>query len=83
MDPKADDQTYSMPMVNVEEFIGKTVGRLRPLRPANIQKTGRAIYDLSKFKVCDPGVFRFDSHEEADKWMLKMAIKRAHQAAKS
>jgi hypothetical protein len=78
---KSDDQTYSV--FNVDEFIGKTVGRRKPIRLANIQKTGRSIYGLSKFRVCDPGVYRFDSHEEADEWMLKMAIKRAHQAAKS
>lgn len=81
MDHNVGDQTFRV--TNVEEFIGKTVGRRKPGRPGKVQKTGRAIYRLSGFKVCDPGVYRFGSHEEADEWMLQMAIKRAHLAAKS
>lgn len=75
MDQSADDQTYHV--INVEEFIGKTVGRRRPGRPGKAQKTGRAIFRLSGFTVCESGVYRFNSHEEADEWMLQMAIKRA------
>lgn len=77
----ADDQTH--PVINVEEFIGKTVGRRKLRKPASVQKTGRAIYQRSGFRVCDPGIHRFDSFEEADQWMRQMAIKRARQAEKS
>ncbi len=70
-------------VVNTEEFIGKTVGRRRTGDPARIQRIGRAIYRSAGFRVCDPGVYRFKSHEEANQWMLQMAVKRALQAAKS
>ena len=81
MNNAADDQTH--PVINVEEFIGKAVGRRTPLKPLSVQETGRSFYRSAGFRVCDPGVYRFESFEEADKWMLEMAIKRAHQAEKS
>jgi hypothetical protein len=81
MDQYSDPQTH--PVLNVEEFIGKTVGRRKVVSAAHQQKIGRSIFRHSGFRVCDPGVYRFNSFEEADEWMLKMAIKRAHLAAKS
>ncbi len=81
MNVDGGEQAY--PMINVEEFLGKTVGRRESRRPGNAQETGRAIYRRSGFKVCDSGVFRFSSHEEANEWMMQMAIKRAHRAARS
>lgn len=81
MDQKPDDQTY--PVINVDEWIGKTVGRRKPATLGAIQKTAREFFRSAQFRVCDPGVYRFSSHEEADEWMLKMAVKRALQAEKS
>ena len=81
MAENGDDQTHSV--INVEEFIGKTVGRRKPAKSTSVQKSGQAIYRRSGFRVCDPGVHRFDSFDEADKWMRQMAIKRARQAEKS
>ena len=70
------------PVINVEEHIGKTVGRRQVRSSSNVQKTGQAIYRRSRFRVCDPGVYRFESFEEADLWMRQMAVKRATQAEK-
>jgi hypothetical protein len=81
MDENSDPQTHSV--VNVEERIGKTVGRRKIVSAAHQQKVGRSVFRHSGFRVCDPGVYRFNSFEEADAWMQKMAIKRAHLAAKS
>lgn len=81
MDQNANEQSH--PLVNLEEFVGKIVGRRKPRSPAEIQRIGLEIYRVSRFRVCDPGVYRFSSHEEANEWNLQMAIKRAHLAAKS
>lgn len=81
MNQKPDDHTY--PVINVEEPIGKTVGRRKPPTPGAIQKTAREFFRSARIRVCDPGVYRFSSHQEADEWMRKMAIKRGLQAEKS
>jgi hypothetical protein len=74
-----DDQTH--PVINVEETIGKTVGKRKPgsaaERSRRIQETARDIYLTRGFSVYPKGVYRFNSHEEADEWMMKMAIRRA------
>lgn len=82
---KRMDSTGAQPpsVINVDESIGKTVGRRNRTSPAHVQKTGREIYRASGFRVCDPGVYRFKTHEEADAWNLQMAMKRAHRAARS
>jgi hypothetical protein len=61
------------PVVNVEEFIVKTVGRRVP------NDSGEALEDALKQesssqtrKICPRGVYRFHSHEEADAWMERM-----------
>lgn len=72
----------SLPPPNVEEPIGKTVGRRRAVSPSKIQETGRQIYHRLAFRVCPPGVYRFHSHEEADEWMRQMAVKRAIEGGK-
>jgi hypothetical protein len=65
------------PLINLEDWIGKTVGRRRPpsdlsagmaYTPADARDWQRAF--------CAPGiprgVYRFASHEEADAWLTKM-----------
>ena len=75
----SDDQTH--PVINVEETIGKTVGKRKPpssLEQARrIQEDGSKIYRSQQFQVCPKGVYRFHSHEEADEWMRQMTIRRA------
>ncbi len=75
-----DDQCH--PVINVGEEIGKWVGRRGTPIPSGIQKTGRQIYQSRGFAVCPKGVHRFNSHEEADEWMIKMAVDRAIKAEK-
>ncbi len=75
----ADDQIY--PVINVEEEIGRIVGRKNVSSPAavcaRIQETGREIYRTQGFRVCPKGVFKFRSFEEADEWMNREMIRRA------
>lgn len=59
-------------VVNVEEFIGKTVGRRVPPSGAGLQKTLNQALKTQERGLCPKGVYRFNSHEEADAWMVKM-----------
>ena len=66
------------PVVNVEEFIGKTVGRRVPAPGAGLQKTLNQVMAGQHRGVCPRVVFRFNSHEEADAWILKnQSLKKA------
>ena len=65
------------PLVNVEEQIGKTVGRRRP--PAGLPETtaytpadARDWQRAFRTPGIPRGVYRFASHEEADAWLMKM-----------
>lgn len=63
------------PVVNIEETIGKTVGRRRPIDPLPVRASD--IADAEAWRrafggVRVPrGVFKFHSHEEADAWLMK------------
>ena len=64
-------------VINIEEFVGKTVGRRSP--PADPMKLGFAMQAttnqlLQSFghKLSPKGVFRFRTHQEANAWMEKM-----------
>ena len=57
------------PVVNVEEFIGKTVGRRVPASGAGLQITLNQVLVGQQRGVCPRGVYRFHSHEEADAWL--------------
>ena len=64
-------------VINIEEFIGKTVGRRTPPRDAlktgfAMQRTTNALMKSFGHKLRPRGVYRFKSHEEADAWNLKM-----------
>ncbi|CAN5468387.1 hypothetical protein BH18VER2_BH18VER2_04150 [soil metagenome] len=69
-------------VINVEDPVGKTVGR-RKLKNAwkfgmEGQKTANDLRrSFGHVGVCPKGVFRFKSHEEADQWMVKMLVKSA------
>jgi len=71
--PDNDDQIH--PVINVEEFIGKQVGRRKPRRGLTLE--GSRIRDMIAWRKAFGGVgvpkgaFRFNSHEEADHWMTQ------------
>lgn len=59
------------PVVNVEEPIGKTVGKRLPPSGAGLQKTLNQALASQKRGLGPRGVFRFHSFEEADAWTMK------------
>jgi hypothetical protein len=68
----------TQPFINLEENIGKVVGR-RTEAPADSFKTGMGLQALSaslhrsfRHRWAPKGVYRFTSHEEADEWMWRM-----------
>jgi hypothetical protein len=70
------------PVINLEEKIGKTVGRRMPPDPlkiqpgeiANAEAWRRAFPGLRGKR---PGVYRFHSHEEADAWLMTAQTEKA------
>jgi hypothetical protein len=67
-------------VVNVEEKIGKVVGRIPPAteafaRAMRLQETVNRLQSHLE-GICPTGVFRFDTHEEADEWLLKWMSRR-------
>ncbi len=62
------------PIVNCEEFIGKTVGRRRPsgvLRAEEAETASNKQWQNASFGIqVKKGVYRFHSHEEADQWLM-------------
>jgi hypothetical protein len=70
------------PILNTEEKIGKTVGRRVAPRDAfrfgmGMQKAAIELERAMRRSLCPKGVFRFRTHEEADKWMVTMLARRA------
>jgi hypothetical protein len=61
-------------VVNVDEKIGKIVGRIPPATEAFPQAMSLQRTHLEG--ICPTGVFRFDSHEAADEWLLKWMSRR-------
>jgi hypothetical protein len=69
-------------VINLEEKVGKTVGRRTVVRDAF--RYGMALQRMSSQlgrSLGGPrypkGVFRFRSHEEADAWLMKYQIQSA------
>lgn len=65
-----------MPDPNQEEQIGKIVGRRTSIRDTwaygmALQRTASEIMRSTGRPRYPKGVFRFNSHEEADAWLLK------------
>jgi hypothetical protein len=69
------------PVINVEEFIGKTGGRRVPPSGAGLQKTLNQVMAGQKRGICPRGVYRFKSHEEADAWMTHMMNRNLPESA--
>jgi len=68
--------------INLEEKIGKTVGRRRQVRDAfrygmGLQRLGAELSRSLGGPRYPKGVFKFHSHEEADAWMMKYQIRSA------
>ncbi|MCU0748772.1 MAG: hypothetical protein MUF13_04410 [Akkermansiaceae bacterium] len=62
-------------VINLEESIGKQVGRRKPptdpLRVASdLNQLATGLLAASGNKLPRRGVFRFHTHEEADQWMM-------------
>jgi len=67
-------------VINLEETIGKTVGRRKPpvdpLRVASdMNRVATGLLNASGHKLPRRGVFRFRTHEEADQMMMTMGPK--------
>ncbi len=65
------------PIINVEEKIGKVVGRRTKAPDAwesgmKLQALAAQLHVSLKHHWGPKGVYRFKSHEEADEWMNRM-----------
>jgi len=65
------------PIVNLEEKIGKTVGKR--VAPSDAFAAGMKLQEMAvqfhkrfKNRWARTGVYRFKTHEEADEWMMRM-----------
>ena len=76
------DESYVHAVVNVEEKIGKTVGRRPPPDPAAVQLKAHNLIRALGQSVGKNGVFRFKTFEEADKWQMEWMLERAIAASK-
>ena len=60
-------------VINVDEAIGKTVGRRRPpTKLAGLQETLNQAFASQGHYLCPRGVFRFKTHAEANLWSQQM-----------
>jgi hypothetical protein len=69
------------PVINLEEFIGKEVGKRRAphdlVKAAiDIQNSAADFHRAFKPPFLPKGVYRFRSHEEADAWVWKMITRK-------
>jgi hypothetical protein len=85
--PASGMMTEAMKMpINMEEKIGKTVGRRTELSDPfayamGLQRTASKLRELTVGRgLCPKGVFKFKTHEEADAWMMKMLVQQALKA---
>ena len=66
------------PVINIEENIGKTVGRRR--KPSPMQTTATQIGEAEQWRSAlggigiPKGVFRFKTHEEANEWWIENVL---------
>lgn len=69
------------PIINLEETPDREVGRRKPASDAfktgmGLQKLVGQMQKSLGHHFVPKGVYRFNSHEEADEWMLKMLARR-------
>jgi hypothetical protein len=65
------------PIVNLEEKIGKCVGKRSAPSDSfatgmKLQETLLELHKTFKNRWAPKGVYRFKTHEEADEWMMRM-----------
>ena len=70
------------PITNLEDEPGKTVGRRKPPTDSlaldcSNKGTAREWSEALKSGRIPRGVYRFESHEEADEWLWKMIARVA------
>ena len=76
-------QRMSEGVINIQDPIGKTVGRRRVLEDCGAYGMGLQglVNEVRRSQglgaLCPRGVYRFNSHEEADAWMMKAIVERA------
>ena len=68
------------PVINLEEKIGKTVGR-RVVKDGfkygmGLQKAGAQLARTFGHARMPKGAFKFQSHEEADAWLMKYRTRK-------
>lgn len=68
---------FMVSVVNCEEFIGKTVGRRQFPADAMTHADGlqRTMGKLTHLRI-KRGVYKFNSHEEADQWLMDRLIRK-------
>lgn len=71
------DESYVHSVVNVEENIGKVVGRRRLPKPSEVLLSACKLSARSKISSGKKGVFRFETFEDADKWMMDLSVAQA------
>jgi hypothetical protein len=68
------------PVVNIDDPVGKTVGRRRPpgklVASPRETEANRQWGKLEFFPRIKRGVYRFKSHEEADQWLMDHSIQK-------
>ena len=66
--------------INSEEVIGKTVGRRSKIPPLEVSvhetDSCRQWRKAGYGPRINKGVYRFNSHEEADQWLMKQLTKK-------
>lgn len=83
-----DFDPNEMPVINMEEKIGKTVGRRTAPKDGfkyamDLQRTANQLMKSWGRGICPKGVYRFKSHEEADEWLMKMMTRPQHPPRQS
>jgi len=74
--PKRTDYVAArmLPVINMEEMIGKTVGRRLSVAPLRVlpseTESNKQWRDAGCGVRARRGVYRFKSHEEADQWLM-------------
>jgi hypothetical protein len=61
----------------VEENIGKVVGRRRRPKPTEVLLSASKLSARPSISSGKKGVFRFETFEDADKWMMDLAVAQA------
>jgi hypothetical protein len=72
------------PLINLQDPAIKVVGKRRPPRDSfragmDLQDTVVELCRSQRMGLVPKGVYRFNTHEEADKWMWTMLARRRNR----